>query len=123
MGCRSNDTKNESLNGTWQLVERWQGGISPIPSEWILVENGYKYYFKANHIVTTDQYGSNCSSDGTYLFQDDEKKLSMVFKCTEGDVKPSYDISFEGSDVIVFTPNPNNCVEGCKFRFRRINNN
>lgn len=121
--CNNDDDINQeqSLIGTWQLVEVY---LSPGgPGSWSTVENGYKYTFLDDGNFSSDRF-NECSS-GTYLVE--SNKLILNYDCdgfTAGIEIPEgifiEEINFE-SGYLTINPTYVICIEGCEYKFKKIN--
>ena len=125
MGCSNNDenkTEENSIVGTWKLIEIYNNpGFGS--GSWNTVDNGYTYTFSTNGEFTSTRF-TECSS-GIYSIESNE--LSLDFDCdgfTAGIENPEgtfiEQFAFESSNV-VFTPTYLNCIEGCGWKFEKIN--
>ena len=121
--CNSDDTNKQDNNiiGTWKLIETYgsDGGNNP---QWTLVNNGYMYTFNENGSFTSNRF-SECS-EGNYSIS--ANNLTLDYSCsnfdtgietTAGTFLEEY--SFEGTNIIL-TPTYLTCIEGCKFKFQKI---
>lgn len=122
-GCNNEDEvkREQSIIGTWQLVEIYQseGG----PGSWSTVENGYKYTFLNNGNFSSDRF-DECAN-GTYSIESNE--LILNYDCdgfTTGIETPEgvfiEKINFE-SGYLSIIPTYVTCVEGCDYKFKKIN--
>ncbi|WP_159439336.1 lipocalin-like domain-containing protein [Tenacibaculum agarivorans] len=125
IGC-SSDSKNveieNSIIGTWKLIEIYNDSGDGTGS-WKPVENGYTYNFSIDGQFTSTRF-SECSS-GNYTI--DANQLTLDFDCngfTTGIEKPEgifiENYAFE-SNTVVFIPIYLNCVEGCGWKFEKLN--
>ncbi len=98
-----------SLYGTWQLIERFDGG-SPIPNQ--TVQNGEVISFSSNNSYSNDSF--ECS--GTYSFNSLIIELSVPC-ITTGLLK--YYVNIE-NNILKLTDYPSTCDEGCYDKYKRI---
>ena len=121
--CNDEDdiNQNQSLIGTWQMVEIYRsvGG----PGSWSSVENGYTYTFLDDGNFSSDRF-DGCGS-GTYSVE--SNKLILNYGCdgfTAGVEIPEgtfiEEINFE-SGYLTINPTYVICIEGCEFKFQKIN--
>ncbi len=118
LACSNNDdenNENQSIIGTWQLVEEFYGNVSG-QGQWTEVENGYTYTFTKQNSVISNRYPCK---EGTYSLNNGNN-ITLKFDCPEtGVIILGYDISFE-NNYLILTPNPLPCDEGCKFKYKKI---
>lgn len=125
IGCNKEDDNTEqekSIVGNWQLIEIYSNPGAG-SGNWNSVENGYTYSFSANGEFTSTRF-SECST-GTYSIESNE--LSLDFDCdgfTTGIESPEgtfiEQLTFETKDLIL-KPTYLNCIEGCGWKFKKIN--
>lgn len=113
ISCSQDDDKStevsvKSLTGTWQLIERYDGG-SPQPNQ--PVEDGYTIEF-----TETDEYIREGFINCNYQYIESESEIIII--CDNIELIYNYDF-FDNGDLEVF-PKPSPCDEGCYERFRKI---
>ena len=123
--CNNDDEntgEDNSIVGTWKLIEIYNDPGDGAGS-WNSVDNGYLYKFFENGQFTSTRF-SECSS-GSYSMNSTE--LTLDFDCDgfttgiedpEGTFVENY--TFE-SNRIIFVPTYLNCIEGCGWKFEKIN--
>jgi len=122
----NNDDENikeeNSIVGTWRLIEIYNDPGDGSGS-WNSVDNGYLYNFSENGQFTSTRF-SECSS-GSYSMNSTE--LTLDFDCDgfttgieapEGTFIENY--TFE-SNTIILVPTYLSCIEGCGWKFEKIN--
>lgn len=127
-GCSNDDSKEleagTSVVGTWKLVKSYGYDSSIGHSRWYSVKNGYTYTFKSDGTFISNRF-SECTS-GTYILSENDGTLSLVYDCegfTTGIEIPQG--TFVESFIIenkhlLLSPTYMNCVEGCDYKFKRI---
>ena len=105
------DTYSDHIKGTWQLVERY-ASIGGAPW-WSPVIDGYTYTFAEDNILITDRYDCN----GTYTINNG--RLEFNFNCDNMQAFGTFKMEFENS-LLILTPDPPPCDEGCAEKFRRV---
>ncbi|WP_066225057.1 hypothetical protein [Formosa haliotis] len=122
--CSQNDEiikKSNSIVGTWKLIETYEsnGGNNP---QWTTISDGYTYIFTKNGKFTSNRF-SECT-DGSYSITG--INLTLDYSCNNFDTgieTPAgtfiEEYSFEGENIIL-TPTYLTCIEGCKFKFQKI---
>ncbi|KYG84280.1 hypothetical protein AWW67_03990 [Roseivirga seohaensis] len=113
--CGENDIDNtytDYIKGTWQLVEIYSsnGGAG----QWSSVADGYTYTFLEDNIVIADKF----ECEGTYQFSDDGR-LTITFSCPDNQFNLTYKIESK-DNLMVLTPDPSPCDEGCAEKFKRV---
>lgn len=122
MGCESDEIKyKQYLEGTWQLVEVYSTP-GTAQGNWSEVNNGYTYTFSNTGNFSSTRF-EGCEN-GT--FTTSENKLILNYNCE--DFPPVFEgsegtlierLNFEGKNMILIPTYPN-CVEGCRYKFRRL---
>ena len=103
------EQQENSIYGTWQLTERFEGG-SLIPRQ--SVENGEIIIFSKNNSYS----GSSFQCDGTYNINNEI--IEIMIPCTTMDtIKYAYFL--ENSDLKLM-PYPSTCDEGCYDKYKKI---
>lgn len=115
LSCSSDtsETQENSLIGTWKLVEVYESNGGAQPS-WKTVEDGFTYSFKENSLVTSSKF--DCS--GIYGIKSSQS-FTIEFGCESGKMKGTLDYRFVEGNLIL-TPNPNTCIEGCDQKFTKV---
>jgi len=110
-GCSEEETKSQenSIYGTWQLIERFDGG-SPNPNQ--TIQNGEIITFSSQNIYSNDSYQCN----GTYNFNNSILEISA--SCITADLL-KYTFTIENSELKL-TAYPTTCDEGCYDKYIRI---
>lgn len=131
VGCGEEEPEQElSIFGTWQLVERYDGG-SIIPNQ--AVEDGYLFTFESNLQCTTTHPTIGCPTnyeklEGNFTISslDGGKMVDIKLYCPaldDTDTIPNMEYYYEFVDVyLVLTPTArvNTCSEGCYEKFKKI---
>ncbi|SKB35215.1 hypothetical protein SAMN05660776_0640 [Salegentibacter holothuriorum] len=122
---QDNPTDN-SINGTWQLIERTANNTDGSPNAWEQVENGYKITFNEDFTYESEINPTNCNEvvESIYLLEN-ESELNII-EITITCINP--EISFQSTDSYTFDKNGHLilkpiepvCPEGCAFKFRKI---
>lgn len=117
--CSQNDEEkinDNSIVGTWKLIEKVGSGTDGLPS-WQIVheEKSYNYIFMEDGVVFNSQF--NCN--GTFEILS-SNTLSMKFDCDYGKINGIFDFKFE-NQYLILNLNPNTCLEGCAEKFIKIN--
>ena len=132
-GCSEEEQRQQQLDtssifGTWQLVEKYDGG-SLQPKQ--LVENGYLLSFDTSgSVITTDWLICDRPSDswlhGGYSIQEIDNQEAVIFEffCPKLN-KTIPDIEryvYFRYDSLILTPTNrvNTCDEGCSEKFKKI---
>lgn len=116
--CSQNDEKEieeNSILGTWKLVERIESGDDGLPI-WQAVgeEQSYTYTFFEEGMLKSSRY--NCN--GTYELGT-LNILHLEFDCNDGRIKGNLKYEFKNANLIL-TPEPNSCDEGCDEKFEKV---
>lgn len=114
-GDDNNRTQNQSIIGTWKLIEILVGDGSGYP-QWREVEDSYQYTFKGNGVLLSDRF----SCEGTYIKSSD--KLFLGFECEDRTFAGNQEYSIEDNELIL-TPTEYACDEGCSSKFIKTSNN
>lgn len=113
-------TQNDSLEGTWRLIEIYNGDGGS-NSSWTPVENGYTYTFMKNGNFTSNRF--EACTKGSYSIS--SNKLILVYGCNgfstgvetpEGTFIENYDIK---DGFLILSPTYLNCDEGCENKFEK----
>ena len=120
--CHSDDTSiNDSLIGTWQLFEKYDGALSGNHS----VDNGYIITYKADSTLTSTYPTLGCNVDyieGKFeTIQGEEgRELTLYLSCEDKELTTTYfyEVNLEGH--LVISPKEFYCDEGCASKFKRI---
>lgn len=110
-GCSEEEKKQQenSIYGTWQLIERFDGG-SPTPNQ--SVENGEIITFSSDNSYSNNSY----QCDGNYNINNSIIEVSV--SCVTTDlIKYSFNIE---NDELKLTAFPSTCDEGCYDKYKRI---
>lgn len=121
--CSDDDTKsqNENILGTWKLIETYgsDGGSNP---QWRPVDNGYTYTFNNDGTFSSTRF-TECTT-GTYGVSN--STIILDYGCAGFDTgveNPAgtfvENYSYENGNIIL-TPSYMNCIEGCAYRFEKI---
>lgn len=110
-GCNEEETKQQenSFYGTWQLIERFDGG-SPTPNQ--NLENGEVITFSSENLYSNNSY----QCDGTYSINNSIIEISIP--CITSDLI-KYSFSIENNELKL-TSSPSTCDEGCYDKYKRI---
>lgn len=110
-GCSEEKTEqqNNSIYGTWQLIERFDGG-SPTPNQ--IVENGEIIVFSSDNSYSNNTY----QCDGNYNINNSIIEISVL--CITTDLI-KYSFSIENNELKL-TSFPSTCDEGCYDKYKRI---
>jgi hypothetical protein len=111
ISCSQDDDKStvvseKSLTGTWQLIERYDGG-STQPKQ--LAENGLTIEFTETGEYIREGF-INCN------YQDIESESEIIVICDTIELIYDYDF-FDNGDLRLFIT-PTTCIEGCYDRFK-----
>ena len=110
-GCSEEETKQQenSIYGTWQLVERFDGG-SPNPIQ--IIENGEILVFGQDNSYFNNSYQCN----GTYNINN--SIIEILAQCVSQDlIKFSYSLE---NNELKLTNSPSTCDEGCYDKYSKI---
>jgi len=117
------NSEDKKLFGTWKLVEVYSntGADSGV---WNTVENGYTYTFLSNSQFSSERF-LECENG---MFSLENNELILDFECddfTAGIESPQgtfvEEITFESNSFILI-PTYLNCIEGCGWKFMKIDN-
>ena len=110
-GCSEKETKQQetSIYGTWQLIERFDGG-SPTPNQ--NIENGEIITFSSDNLYLNNSY----QCDGNYSINNSIIEISV--SCITAELI-KYSFSIENNELKL-TPFPSTCDEGCYDKYKRI---
>jgi len=115
MSCNKNDENNinseKSIIGTWQLIERFDGG-SPTPIQ--NIENGEIIVFNPDLTYSNNTF----SCDGSYIINN-SNIIEILVPCISSD-NLTYTFSFENG-YLLMTSTPLACDEGCYDKYKRLN--
>lgn len=123
VGCDEEETKQQenSIYGTWKLIEIYQsdGGNNP---KWTSVNNGYTYTFSNDETFSSTRF-TECTT-GTYDISN--STIILDYSCagfdTGVETPPGTFVenyNFENGNIIL-TPSYLNCIEGCGYKFEKI---
>ena len=124
--CDSQDDApiNGSLFGTWQLIEKHDGG-SPQPNQ--AVENGYILSLNTDFTVTTTHPTIGCPENYDLLYgtfettsDDNGKLLNIKLTCENSSLNIEYYYGVDSKGFLVISPKESTCDEGCSWKFKRI---
>lgn len=126
LACSDDESKAEhevSLFGTWQLVERFDGGsLKPNQS----IENGYTIAFYQTGNVRTNHPTIGCPVDYAFLegnysqgTDGEFSTLSLVLDCDNDDLNINYYYSFD-DQFLLLSLSESTCFEGCYDKFEKI---
>lgn len=124
-GCSEEErTQQENaLYGNWKLIEIYQndGGNNP---QWTTVDSGYTYTFNTDGTFSSTRF-TECTS-GNY--QVSSNSITLDYSCNGFDTgiesPPGTFIEnyiFE-NNYLILTPSYLNCIEGCDYKFEKIEN-
>ena len=124
-GCseEKNEQQNNSIYGTWKLIELYQsdGGSNP---QWTTVDVAYTYTFNNDGTFSSTRF-TECTS-GTY--DKSNNSITLDYGCdgfnTGIELPPGTFVEsyiFENANLIL-TPSYLNCFEGCAYKFEKIEN-
>lgn len=124
-GCSEKETNQQenSIYGTWQLIEIYQsdGGSSP---QWTTVDESYIYTFNNDGTFSSTRF-TECTS-GTYEISNNS--ITLNYSCVGFDTgmenPPGTFIEsyiFKNANLIL-TPFYLNCIEGCDYKFEKVEN-
>lgn len=112
--CNKNEENNinpeNSIIGTWQLIERFDGG-SPTPIQ--NIENGEIIEFNLDLTYSNNTF----SCDGSYIINN--SNIDILVPCISSD-NLTYTFSFENK-YLLMTSIPSTCDEGCYDKYKRLN--
>ncbi len=111
-GCSEEGTiqqQDNSIYGTWQLIERFDGG-SPVPTQ--PISNGEIITFSNESIYSNDSYECN----GVYNINDSIIEISVLCVTTES---LNYSFIIENNELML-TDYPSACDEGCYDKYKRM---
>lgn len=122
-GCNEEEAKQQenSIYGTWKLIEIYQsdGGSNP---QWTIADISYTYTFNNNGTFSSTRF-AECAS-GTHKVTN--KSITLNYSCNEFDTgienPPGTFVEnyiFEKNNLIL-TPSYLNCIEGCGYKFEKI---
>lgn len=122
VSCQNDDNNNATIYGKWQLVAQWYGNAledeeDDTPFIWQPVANGETYQFNPNGSFSKSGEPSvNCQ--GRYEYNSSQALLSII--CETNDNPYEYKTEWENNNMILI-PTNGTCIEGCKFKFKKIN--
>lgn len=127
--CSQSEENNEienSIYGTWQLIERKAGNVDGTPNDWESISNGYKITFNENSSYESEIEPSNCNevSSSVYNLRNESEIniLEITILCVDPNTtfesKDSYII--EDATFLILTPIEPECFEGCAFKYKKI---
>lgn len=115
--CSKNscDMDNQSLIGKWQLIEQniSNGG----PSKWESVNDGKRFSLFEDGTYEGIKFFTDCDM-GSYGSTATE--LLLMPNCNDGSEDFMYSITRD-CDQLILRPLTVLCIEGCAFRYERIN--
>ena len=124
--CSQNEEEkinDNSIVGTWKLIEGFVNTSMENNGEWKPIENGYYYTFNPNGTFVSNRFG-DCS-EGTYLL--DDVLITLKYDCNNlssgfnenpiGTFTESYRIK---NNELFLSPKYIFC-EGCLWKFKKIN--
>jgi len=117
ISCSKNEKEsiNDSLYGTWVLVEKVQSGSDGL-SAWLPV-NEFQFYtltLSEEGILTHSKYENN----GTFELIS-SNLLRVHISSNQGNLQGEYKYVLENKNLFL-SPVPNTCDEGCSEKFVRI---
>lgn len=101
--------QEDSILGTWQLFERFDGG-SPNPNQ--SIENGEIITFWSDSLYSNSTY----LCDGKYKI--DNSYIEISVKCLTSDLLVYYYSIEKGT--LILSDSPSTCDEGCYDKYKRI---
>jgi len=122
ISCNSDNNENNSLIlGKWQLTDVWYGMPVEDPEgennpTWHPVNNGYSYTFHPNgNFVRSGDSSNSCSGN----YNNNLQQTELTIHCDTSDFIEIYQIEWENGNLILNFTN-GNCIEGCKFKYKKI---
>lgn len=124
-GCSEEETTQQenAIYGTWKLIEIYQSDGDSNP-QWTTVDSGYTYTFNKDGTFSSTRF-TECTS-GTYEVS--SNSIILDYSCNGFDTgiesPPGTFIEsyiFE-NNYLILTPSYLNCIEGCDYKFEKIEN-
>lgn len=100
--------------GKWKLIETYGSYGGELP-HWTSVLDSYLYEFNRDNSLYSDVY----PCEGIYAILERDK-IRLSFDCNGSQLLATYDIYLD-KELLILTPNPSSCVEGCAEKFEKIN--
>lgn len=122
-----NNPPENSIYGTWQLIERTANNVDGSPNGWEQVENGYKITFNEDFSYEAEINPANCNEvDRSIYLLENEPELNIIkttITCInpEASFQSTHSYTFERAGHLILKPIEPACAEGCAFKFRKIN--
>ena len=126
-GCNEEETKQQenSIYGTWQLVEQWLGNVGDSSVNWTSVDNGYTMSLMRNNSFSSTEFTvcQNSENNGNFTLNQNTSTnlIEISFNCnsTNNQLIRTYSYSLEDENLIL-SPYSNPCDEGCSYKFKKI---
>ncbi|MGS2741131.1 lipocalin family protein [Sinomicrobium sp. M5D2P17] len=115
LGCSEDtDITEVSVIGKWQMTESYVG-TGAEDTRWKKVEEGAIYQFKADSTFSSN--ATDCP-EGKFSIRRDT--LQLDFNCNYS-TEPQYILfNFKGGDLIFNPLGPPYCIEGCQYRYEKM---
>ena len=117
------EPQENSIYGTWQLVEQWLGNVGDTSVNWSEISDGKIIIFYRNNLFYSST-AKICSTDpltsGRYkvVTNDRYNFVEISLSCNEGEFNQKEVFSFENNYLILSPIDV--CDEGCSFKFKKI---
>ncbi len=116
------EPQENSIYGTWQLVEQWLGNVGDTSVNWTQIQNGYTFSIEPNNRFSSTKF-QECTQG---IIDINETQIVFKYECsgfTVGIESPEGEFSYKYSFVenkLNLKPNFLDCDEGCGYRFSKI---
>ena len=104
----------QKLLGSWQLIEFF-GTDGTVDSQWYPIDNGYVFTFKENSVIGY----SEATCDEIYEFLTNTR-IGIIIDCDGSGRFAQLEVSFEEGKLILSSVPDDGCDEGCKEKFKRL---
>lgn len=123
---KENSHSENSIYGTWQLIERTANNYDGTINNWEQIENGYKITFNEDFSYESEISPSECNeiSNSSFVIVNESSinTIEITINCNNPDIsfesKDYY--TFEDSSHLILNPIEPACPEGCSFKYKKI---
>ena len=126
-GCSGEEIKQQenSIYGTWKLVEKRFGNVGDTSTNWMEVPNGYIITLSETNEYSSTQSPicpSNNSNSGNFILEDtgSEQYLKIILSCSESN-SSVFEIEYlyyYDNSFLILSPTFS-CDEGCSLKFKK----
>ncbi len=121
ISCSSDFLVEENpLSGTWLEIGSRISAGGPLPLNFEEVANGNTFIFKDDGTFSLLSDSGNVINSGSYTNQNEEL---LLVSNQNGSAEPQrFNLELSSNTMVLSPTGPVICIEGCFFRYQRINN-